>query len=136
MKDSLLVTDTHPLVWYITGANRKLPRRVKAAFDEAVEGSRAILIPAVVLWELSLLFKSDIVQSSVSLEEYVKERFFAKAIAVLDLTTEDILLSQKLSFSKDAFDTLIVAMAMRLDCPLISGDMHIHKTLPCELFWD
>lgn len=136
MKESLLlVTDTHPLVWYMTGQFKKLPNKVKQAFDAAAIGRSSIFIPAVVLWEVSLLIKSGTINSSYTLEEYVQNRFFSKAISILDLQTEDILLSHTLDFSQDPFDVLIVAMAMRADCPLITGDGIIHDTEPCEIFW-
>ena len=88
------------------------------------------------LWELSLLIKAGTVRPSVTLEEYVQERFFAKALSVLDLETEDILRSRSLSFSKDPFDVLIVAMALRIECSLITADSKIHAQKPCDLFWD
>lgn len=133
---TLRLTDTHPLVWYITGQFGKLPAKVRKSFDDAVEGRCAIFIPAVVLWELSLLIKSGTVCPSVSLDEYIQENFFSKAISILDIETEDILLSHKLTFSRDPFDVLIVAMALRVDCPLITGDGVIHEEKPCELFWN
>lgn len=136
MSPSLLITDTHPLVWYLTAQFTRLPAKVKNAFDFAIDGKCAIFIPAVVLWELSLLMKAGKIRTEVSLEEYVQERFFARAISILNLETEDILLSQSLNFSRDPYDVLIVANALRLDCPLITGDTVIHKTRPCELFWD
>ena len=135
MTATLLITDTHPLVWYLTGQLKKLPKKVKQAFDDAVDGKCAIFIPSVVLWELSMLIKAGIVQPSVTLEEYVRERFFAKAISILDVTAEDILISHRLSLHTDPFDVLIVAMALRMDCPLITADSVIHKTTPCDLFW-
>ena len=136
MTATLLVTDTHPLVWYITAQLHKLPVKVKQAFDAAVEGLSAIMIPAVVLWELSLLIKAGTVRTSVPLDVYVQEHFFAKAISILDLETEDILSSHGLTFSRDPFDILIVAVALRADCPLITADQVIHTHQPCELFWD
>jgi PIN domain nuclease of toxin-antitoxin system len=133
---SLLVTDTHPLVWYLTGQANKLPRKVKKAFDNAVEGKSAIFVPAPVLWELSLLIKAGAVRSSVTLDEYVQEHFFANAISMLDLETEDILLSHSLGFSRDPWDVLIAAMTLRVDSPLITADGVMHECNPCELFWD
>jgi len=133
---ALLVTDTHPLVWYITAQFSKLPNKVKRVFDGAVAGKCAVFIPAVVLWELSLLIKAGTVRPSVSLEDYVREHFFAKAISVLDLETEDILCSHNLGFSRDPFDVLIVSMTLRVDCPLITADGVIHDQKPCDLFWD
>ena len=136
MKPPVLVTDTHPLVWYITAQFTKLPKKVRKAFDDAVEGRCAIFVPAVVLWELSLLIKAGTVRPSVTLEEYVQEHFFAKAISILDLETEDVLRSHGLGFSRDPFDVLIAAMALRIDCPLITADAIIHERKPCDLFWD
>lgn len=135
MNSSLLITDTHPLAWYIKSQSNKLPLKVKKAFDDAVEGRRAIFIPAVVLWELSNLIKAEKLRFAVSLEELVEEHFFAKAISIRDIATEDILLSHQLNFSRDPFDSLIVAMAIRAECPLITGDNVIHKSKPCEVFW-
>lgn len=132
----LLVTDTHPLVWYITAQFNRLPKKVKRVFDDAVEGKCAVFIPAVVLCELSMLIKAGTVRSSVTLEEYVQEHFFAKAISILDLETDDILRSHTLGFSRDPFDLLIVAMTLRVDCPLITADREIHNQTPCDLFWD
>lgn len=136
MKPPVLVTDTHPLVWYITAQFSKLPKKVRKAFDDAVEGRCAIFVPAVVLWELSLLIKAGTVRPLVTLEEYVQEHFFAKAISILDLETEDVLRSHGLGFSRDPFDVLIAAMALRIDCPLITADAIIHERKPCDLFWD
>jgi PIN domain nuclease of toxin-antitoxin system len=136
MTASVLVTDTHPLVYFITGQFHKLPKKVKQTFESAVEGRSAIFVPAIVLWEFSSLIKAGTVRLSVSLDEYVQGHFFAKAISILDLETEDILLSHRLTFSRDPFDVLIVAMALRMDCPLISGDGIIHAQKPCDLFWD
>lgn len=136
MTPRLLVADTHPFVWYITAQFNKLPKKVKKAFDYAVEGRCAIFIPVIVLWELSILIKTGIIRPSVTIEEYVHEHFFAKAISVLDLETEDVLRSHGLAFSRDPFDVLIVAMTLRADCPLVTADGVIHDQKPCELFWD
>jgi PIN domain nuclease of toxin-antitoxin system len=90
----------------------------------------------IVLWELSLLIKAGTVRTAIPLDEYVQQHFFAKAISILDLETEDVLRSHGLSFSRDPFDVLLVAMSLRVDCPLITADQIIHKQQPCELFWD
>lgn len=136
MTNQLLITDTHPLVYYITGNFRKLPSKVKRAFDNAVTGRSVIFIPAIVLWEFSLLIKAGTVRPAIPLTEYVENQFFAKAISILDLVTEDIILSHDLTFSTDPFDVIIVATSLRMDCPLITADRVIHETKPCELFWD
>ncbi len=65
----------------------------------------------------------------------MRDHFYAKAISILDLETADILKTNELTFSRDPFDVLIVAMALRVDCPLITADKVIHEQKPCEIFW-
>jgi PIN domain nuclease of toxin-antitoxin system len=50
-----LVTDTHALVWYVSGEHRRLSRRAHAVFRQAEEGRSTVIIPTVVLFELTLL---------------------------------------------------------------------------------
>lgn len=133
---ALLVTDTHPLLWYTTNKLHKLPKKVVGAFDNAIKGQSAILIPLAVLWEISLAIKAGKIQEIYSLEEHIKTRFFANSISILPVEIEDVLRSHKLNFTKDPFDTIIVAMALRMEAPLITGDAIIHKHKPCQLFWD
>ena len=83
-----------------------------------------------------MLIKAGTVRPAVTLDDYVQEHFFAKAISVLDIETEDILRSHSLFFSRDPFDVMIVAMALRVGCPLITADGLIHEQKPCDLFWD
>jgi PIN domain nuclease of toxin-antitoxin system len=136
MTSSLLVTDTHPLVWYMTDQTRKLPKKVLKAFDNAVEGRIAILIPQIVLWEISLAVKAGKIRLTISLEEYVRKIFFAQEISILTLETEDVLRSHNLAFTNDPFDRLIVSMVLRMKALLITGDSIIHKHEPCEIFWN
>lgn len=135
MTPSLLVTDTHPLIWYSIQQSNKLPRKVQEVFDDAVEGRIAIYIPWVVLWELSMAVKAGKVRLKLPLEEYVRQKFFAKAISILEMDTKDVLLSHNLDFGRDSFDNMIVAAALRVKCPLITGDAVIHSRRPCEIFW-
>ena len=135
MIPTVLVTDTHPLVWYLAAQSGKLAPAVRQAFDDAVAGDRAIWIPTVVLWEISLLVKLDKIRLTVPLEEYLEQRFFARGLHTTDLLPEDIVRSHNLRFTSDPWDTMIVAVALRLDCPLITKDAVIHGEGPCPIFW-
>ncbi len=130
-----LVSDTHPLVSYATGKYAKLSKRVKAAFDDAVNGSSVIYVPMPVLWEISLLVKANQIKLRWPLEDYVTDRFYAKAIIPVHMEEPDVIIAHGLNFTKDPFDTMIVAMALRIGFPLITNDSHIHKAEPCDIFW-
>jgi len=120
----------------MTDQSHKLPKKVLKAFDNAVAGRIAILIPQIVLWEISLAAKAGKILLTISLEEYVRKNFFAQAISILTLETEDVLRSHNLGFTNDPFDTLIVSIALRMKALLITGDSIIHKHEPCEIFWN
>jgi PIN domain nuclease of toxin-antitoxin system len=136
MNQSLLITDTPPLIWYTTNKLHKLPKKVVKAFDNAIDGHNTILIPMVALWEISLAIKAGKLREIRSLEEHINSKFFANSISILPIEVEDIMHSHQLQFTHDPFDTMIVAMAKRMEAPLITGDSIIHKHKPCALYWD
>ncbi|MCW5867889.1 MAG: type II toxin-antitoxin system VapC family toxin [Candidatus Eremiobacteraeota bacterium] len=122
-------------MWYLASQFGKLAPGVRRAFDEAVSGDRTIWIPAVVLWEMSLLVKLGKIRLTVSIQDYIDQRFFAQGLHTTDLLAEDVALSHQLHFTSDPWDTMIVATALRLDCPLITKDAVIHREEPCSIYW-
>jgi PIN domain nuclease of toxin-antitoxin system len=123
------------IIWYITNQTRKLPKKVKQVFDYAVEGRAGLWFPLAALWEFSLLLKAGRFKLDLPLEELIANDFFANGIHLLDFSAEDIVQAAKLNFSRDPFDTMIVACARRIDCHLITGDSIIHKQAPCKIYW-
>lgn len=128
------VTDTHPLIWYLA-EDKKLPRKVRQKFDEAVEGQTLIWVPTAVMLELSLLLKTGRIKLTVPLELLEVEKFYARSIEILRLELTDIYEAQRMTFSNDLFDTLIVAAARRMNSPLLTADSLLHEISPCDLFW-
>lgn len=137
MNDTFLVTDTHPLVWYLSKQDKKLPKRVLAAFLSAEEGSGThIWVPAAVAWEFSQLSrKTDRIKLTVPFEELIRENFHFKNLTIAELQPDDQIIANGLSFNRDPFDALIVATALRLELPLITADGEITDSKTCEIFW-
>lgn len=137
MSEKFLVTDTHPLVWYLANRESKLPKHVLATFKSAQEGEGAyIWVPAVVAGELSeLMKKTDRIKLEGSFDELINENFYFKNLAITDLEANDLVISHSLNFNRDPFDRLIVATAIRLGLPLVTADGDITKAKPCEVFW-
>lgn len=136
MKPSVLVTDTHPLLWYCDKQFRKLAARVKSAFDKAADGEVALFVPTVVLWEIAMLARVGKIELPVSFATWQRQIFSAPTVNALSIEAEDTLTANDLTFTRDPFDALIVATAIRMQCPLITKDSLIHDNKPCELFWD
>lgn len=137
MSEQFLVTDTHPLIWYLAKADRKLPKKVLAAFKSAEEGTGThIWVPSAVAWELSqLMRKTDRIMLTVPFEELIRENFFFKSSTLTELQPDDLVIAHGLSFNRDPFDALIVATAMRLELPLMTADGEITDSGNCSIFW-
>ena len=135
MTSDVLISDTHPVVWYALKKHRKLSSRVRRAFDAAISGQGAIYVPSIVVFEVSLLMKKDRIKPPVSFDRWVAELFANPGIYPLHFEESDSVISHGLSFTDDPFDTMIVASALRLDCPLITNDSLIHEKHPCEIIW-
>lgn len=137
MSEKFLVTDTHPLIWYLANKENKLPKHVLAAFKSAQEGSGThIWVPSVVAWELSeLMRKTDRIKLTAPFEELLQENFYFRSVTLTELQPADLVVGHSLNFNRDPFDRLIVATALRLELPLMTADGDITDTMPCEIFW-
>jgi len=137
VSERFFITDTHPFIWYMSKQFSKLPAKVNKIFHAAKQGGGGhIWVPQIVLWELSgLIKKTSRITVRISLQELVRENFYAKSISVIDLDTEDVLHAHNMAFISDPFDALIMAVALRLKVPLITGDQKIHDSKQCEIFW-
>lgn len=138
MKDLFLVTDTHPLLWYIGKQDAKLPKKIFDAFASAQEGKGTyIWVPAPVAWEISLLMKrTNRFRALGSFEELLRENFFSRSMTITELQVDDILIAHSLNFNRDPFDSLIVGTAIRMGLPLITADDDISNSKVCPVFWD
>jgi PIN domain nuclease of toxin-antitoxin system len=138
MNEVFLVTDTHPLLWYLEGPKRKLSKKALKAFESAEHGMGThIYVPMPAVWEISLLLrKTNRITTKVSFEELVLNNFFFKSSSIADLLIEDITLAHSLTFMNDPFDALIVATAQRMELPLITADGVITNAKPCKIVWD
>lgn len=137
MKDQFLVTDTHPLIWYLAKQDSKLPKKVLSAFKSAQDGSGThIWVPAAVAWEISqLMRKTNRIKLLGSFEELIQENFFFKSITLTELLPQDLLIAHGLNLNRDPFDALIVATAKRLELPLVTADTDITDSGVCEVKW-
>lgn len=136
MSSEVLVTDTHPLVWYFCTDHHKLSKKVKKAFDDALhKKSNAIYVPSPVLVELSMLIENGRINLGIPFEHFLEKLFRGQTIIEQPLDRDVVSVFHELTFSADPFDRMIVATAKFLQLPLISADSLIHEKQPCDLFW-
>ena len=128
------VVDTHALIFHAAGGGRLGPK-ARAHFD-ACERRQAILyVPAVVMWEVSLLARAVRINLHRSAQAFFTDLFSNPAYQPLDLTPTRVLLADELRFTRDPFDALIVSVAKDLRLPLLTRDAQIRESGVVKVIW-
>ncbi len=131
---SLYVTDTHPLLWYVTESHSKLSKVALRIFHDANSERALIYVPAVVLFELSWLYKLGRAPMREPFGQWaavlLKQVGFDFAPLDLEVITEASYLDLR-----DPFDAAIVATARIKDLPLITKDRRIADAGVVEIAW-
>ena len=131
----MVVVDTHPLVWYACGTPRKLSARAKRIFELFETGSCSLLVPAPVLLELWFLSLNGTIGAAPSFRRWWRS-IAREALVEVPLEHGDILDASELAWGhRDPQDRLIVATALRLDCPLLTADHAIHAWGGVDVVW-
>jgi PIN domain nuclease of toxin-antitoxin system len=136
--NNALVTDTHPLLHYFFNRGKKLSRKAKQAFIDATENKNQIIyVPAVVLWEISMLVEDGTIGLKIPLQDWINA-LFKNYPTILSQPFNEITVIQyhENDLGTDPFDRAIVASALQLGLPLITNDSIIHSKKPCALYWD
>jgi PIN domain nuclease of toxin-antitoxin system len=137
VSERLFVTDTHPLIYFFCDGGKRLSKKAKHTFEDAVANQPTIIfVPAPVLWELSLLVEASRVILARPFTEWVDELFAYPMINSIPFDHETVEIFHQVRYHSDPFDRAIVATAKQLELPLISNDGTMHKAKPCKLLWD
>lgn len=129
-------TDTHALVYRLTGQNRRLGRRARRAFERAERRLDAILIPFTAMEEIMLLSEAGRIRLPMPFRELLLSLMRTENFA-LGVNDSDLLLeAAALTGIRDPYDRLIVAQARMAPAPLITGDEEIRNSRLVQTVWD
>jgi PIN domain nuclease of toxin-antitoxin system len=132
---TLAVTDTHALIWALTGHRNHLGRRARRVFDAAEAGHAAIYVPVIVLVELGEAVRKGTVSLEGGFERWARALFASGRYHPADLTVPIVVRAQSLVAIPERSDRLIAATAVELECPLITRDEEIAGVLGVEVIW-
>jgi PIN domain nuclease of toxin-antitoxin system len=131
-----LVTDTHPLLHYLCGNQKKLSKRARLAFDNTFETrGTTIYVPSIALIEVTSLLQKQKINLKMSFDAWVDGLFDYPMILPLAFDNEAAKINRGLVGLRDPFDRAIVALALKMALPLITNDAVLHAQKPCELYW-
>ena len=132
----IYVTDTHPLIFMVTGKLNRLGRKARRIFQAANEGKNVIVIPVSVLEEAMRLSERQIIRFKMPFHRWAQELDKAPNFQVQPYTLEILLEVAALSSIRDPVDRAIVATARHLGYPLITADEQIQEGGWVETVWD
>jgi len=129
-----VVTDTHPLLYHAAGG-RGLGRKAAALFDRCERQEVLVYVPAVVMWECSLLARVGRVNLRRTVRGFFDDLFSTPAYQPVDLTSEQVFVADELRFTRDPFDILVCAAARVMDLPLVTRDADITGAGVVRVTW-
>ncbi len=131
------VTDTHPLIWHLTGEKRLSPIARKL-FLEADAGLNRIYVPAIVLIEMVYLVEKGVLPK-LMLEHLLSllDTLNGSYQPLANDTSVARTMLQKVPWSAvpELADRIITATAIALDLPLITKDQRIIDAQVVRIIW-
>ena len=128
------VTDTHALIFHAAGSTY-LGARARRLFERADSREGLIYVPAVVVWELTILADRGRVNLRRSVRELVDTLFSNPSYQLHPLDVSQVLAAGELTSLRDPFDALTSAAALDLGLPLISRDSSIVESRSVRTVW-
>jgi len=129
------VADTHALVWYATGARRRLGRNALRLFERADAGRAAIYVPTIVLVEVAESVRAGRIALDRSFAEWEEALFASGKYLPAEVTRAVVRAADRLYAIPERGDRLIAATAVVLECPLVSRDPEIARIGGVEIVW-
>lgn len=121
----MIVLDTHAWIWVVAG-DRTLSGEARSAIETAAAAG-AVLVPAIVVWELAMLEARGRITLAKPCPEWVDDALAAPGFALAplspDVAVESVRLPQP--FHDDPADRLIVATARVAGAALVTRDRRI-----------
>jgi len=127
--------DTNALLYYATDQFNRLGRQAKEVISRFEGGSASLVVPSPVLVEIWFLLKAGRFVAEPTLGKWWN-RLTRSGLLSVDLTAEDVVTATSLHWDhRDSYDRLIVAIALRVGCPLVTADAAISEWGGIDVVW-
>ena len=114
----MIVLDTSALLFWTLDPSRLSPQA-----HAAIAGAGKIVVSSISLWEIALKVKRGKINLPITVEDYARRLGQVEGLEILPVDLRTWLDKINLVWEhRDPADRTIVALAARLDCPLIASD--------------
>lgn len=132
MIESLYVTDTHTLFWYLK-KDKKLSSGALKIFEAAERGETRIVISAIVIAELYWVNRKQAAFTDFAkLYSDIKSKPFFQ---IVDYDADEVLNFDVNAAVPEMHDRMIVGLAKQLGAPLITVDSLITGSKLVDIIW-
>lgn len=129
----MVVTDTHALLWYITG-DKQLGKSAKEQFQLAEKGEIQLIIPVIVLFETLIITEKK--RLTLKWRDFLEKVFLFPNHLIYPIDTEVLFETQKASKYLELHDRIIVATAKINHAPLLTKDPEIKQYGEISIVWN
>src|SRR5688500_7620535 len=129
------VTDSHALMWFASGASRKLGRDALRIYRLASEDRARIHVPALCLVELFEQVRRGRYRLQQSPRDWLRLLQGTTSFRIAALDVDAVLAAESLYDIPERADRLIAATARSLDLPLITPDAEIARAANVDVIW-
>nr|WP_303628877.1 type II toxin-antitoxin system VapC family toxin [Burkholderia glumae] len=132
---SVIVLDTHALVWWVTD-DPALSTKAKAAIKRELNGGE-ILVSAISAWEIAMLVEREKLVLSMDVGSWLAAVQAIEVVRLVPVDPEIAVKSVELpgEFHKDPADRMIVATARKFAVPLVTKDEKIRAYAHVKTIW-
>lgn len=132
----MIVLDTHVLVWWVSD-KEKLSVGAKNAIDSALKDGGELLVSSITSWEIAMLVKKGRLALTMDITDWISATARIEGVRYVPVDNDIGIHSVDLpgEFHPDPADRMIVALARRLNVPLISADQRIREYRHVKTIW-
>ncbi len=131
----MIVLDTHAWIWWVTDPTR-LGTKASAAII-AAELDQAIVVSSISVWEIAVKVSLGKLTLDRDIRVWIAAASMYPGLTVHPVDPSDALESTLLpgTFHKDPADRMLIALARRLDAPLVTNDAAIRRYRHVKTLW-
>ena len=117
----MIVLDTSALLYWTLDPAQLSPKAL-----ETIRQADQIVVSSISIWEIALKVKRGKLKLPLTIHEYVARLNRLEALEVRSVDVQAWLDNLELPWEhRDPADRTIVALAQRLDCPLVTSDQTV-----------